>query len=73
MKELDEVMARLQDGIVPQPKEIDLIIADIRKRREAHKVGGKRASTKDDEGVADLKKLIGTKVEPKKERMERRI
>lgn len=72
MKELDEVMSRLADGIVPQPKEIDLIIADIRSRRETHRSGGKRAaSTKDDKAVAELRKLIGPA--PTKPKFERRI
>ncbi len=72
MNDLNEVMRRLSEGIPPAPKEIELIVADIRRQRAIYESGGKKARSVDDDALADVMKVIKG-AQPVKEPLKRRF
>ena len=72
MNDLNEVMRRLAEGIPPAPKEIELIIEDIRRQRAIYESGGKKARSVDDDALATVMKVIKG-VQPPKDPMKRRF
>jgi hypothetical protein len=66
MSELNEINRRLAEGIPPSPKEIDLIIADIRRQRAIYEGGGKKARSQSDDTLDEARKVLRMILPPKK-------
>lgn len=69
MSDLNEVNRRLEEGIPPEPAEIELIVADIRRQRKLYESGGKARSVEErqaEEVTKFMKSLSPPKTELKR-------